>query len=209
MEGYPQATGCVNNDASDPSHNYHFNHNPFIFFADIQNSPARCSHIVNANSTPVSQTGCASAPLPNDDLLINDLNHPSTAANYSFLVPNTVDDAHDCDDVSASNAWLGEMIPQILGSSLFTTKRAALFITFDEPRCTNGTCPDPTVPPFFPQLYSVWGSSPAHHTTKVGFKSSTPMTLYNPLRTIEDNWNLNPLTSNDQGAQNMQNFFLP
>jgi hypothetical protein len=206
MEGYPKASGCVNNDMADP-YNYHFNHNPFIYYADIQTNTTRCSNIVNANNTPVSQTTCSqTAPLPTDDVLINDLNHPSTAANYSFLTPNTVDDAHDCNDVSIANAWLGKMIPQILGSAVFKTKRAALFITFDEPGCTNPGCP-----PSRPELYSVWSSNSTNprHPTIVGFKSVKPYTHYSPLRTIEYNWNLPPLVpSTDGSAQIMSEFFL-
>jgi hypothetical protein len=80
-------------------------------------------------------------------VLINDLKSPSTASNYMFLTPNTVDDIHDCNDVSVGNAWLNKVIPQILGSALFTTRKAALFVTFDEKDCTYSM-------PVMPDCYS-------------------------------------------------------
>jgi acid phosphatase len=201
MEDYPTLSGCKNDFVG----NYEPNHNPFIYYADIQNNVTRCSHIVKANSALVSQSTCWPTALPTDDVLINDLNSPSTAPNYTFLTPNRIDDNHDCNDVSVGNAWLNKVIPQILGTAVFTTKKAALFITFDEQGCTN---PTPACPPSIPELYSVWASSSTKPTTKTMFKSVNPYTHYNPLRTIEDNWNLPTLiASTDGSAQNMQEFF--
>jgi acid phosphatase len=204
MEGYPIPSGCWNGDVGNPN-NYHFNHNPFIYYANIQNNATRCSqHIFNANSQTVSQSanGCWPTAIPNDDLFINDLNSPSTAPNYMFLTPNTVDDAHDCNDVSAGNAWLTRLVPQILSSTLFATRKAALFITFDEKDCTLSGCPSPK-----PELYTVWASNSTNPTTVAGFKSVKPYTLYSTLRTIEDNWNLPPLIpSTDGSANNMAEF---
>jgi hypothetical protein len=198
MEDYPIASGCFN----DFSGNYEPNHNPFIYYANIQNNATRCSHIVRANSQ-VSQSVCWPTALPDDSALINDLNSVSTASNYSFLTPNRVDDNHDCNNVSVGNAWLNKIVPQILGSTLFKTKRAALFITFDEPGCTN---PTPSCPSSIPELYSVWASN---SVTKVGFKSVNSYPNHYPaLRTIEDNWRLPTLNSTTDGAaNNMQEFF--
>src|SRR3989441_516978 len=122
----------------------------------------------------------------------------STASNYMFLTPNSIDNTHDCpNNVSAGNAWMKEMIPTILGSTLFQTRRAALFVTFDEPRTSTNL-----------QLYSVWASNPSNPTILSGHKSNHSYTLYSPLRTIEDNWNLTPFfASNDGSASNMQEFF--
>jgi hypothetical protein len=199
MEDYPIQSGCFN----DFRGNYEPNHNPFIYYADIQNSMARCQRIVNANP-PVNQNStCWPTSLPTDSVLLNDLNSPSTAPNYMFLTPNRVDDNHDCNDVSVGNAWLHEMVPQILGSTLFKTTRAALFITFDEPSCTNNF---PACPPSRKELYSVWASN---SVTKTAFKSVNSYTHYSPLRTIEDNWRLQPYlnATTDGAANNMQEFF--
>ncbi|TMI16033.1 hypothetical protein E6H35_00970 [Candidatus Bathyarchaeota archaeon] len=198
MEDYPMQSGCSNTFSG----NYEPIHNPFIYYADIWNT-ARCQYIVNANS-PVSQTTCGLTPLPTDSGFLNDLNSASNAPNYMFLTPNRVDDNHDCNDVSVGNAWLNQIVPQILGSTLFKTKRAALFVTFDEPGCTNAV---PTCPPSIPELYSVWASN---SVTKTGFKSVNSYTHYSALRTIEDNWRLQPYlnATTDGAANNMQEFFL-
>jgi hypothetical protein len=204
MEDYPMPFGCFDSFSG----NYEPNHNPFIYYANIHNNVTRCSHIVNANSHVLVQnsTGCWPSAVQNDDLFLNDLNSPSTASNYTFLTPNRVDDNHDCNDVSVGNAWLNEMVPQILGSALFKTKRAALFITFDEPGCTNSNTPT-CCPPSRNELYSVWASN---SVTKTGFKSINSYTHYSPLRTIEDNWRLPYLNATTDGAantKNMQEFF--
>jgi hypothetical protein len=126
-------------------------------------------------------------------------------ANYSFLTPNTIDDAHDCNDVSVSNAWLSLNIPQILGSAVFRTKRAALFVTFDEDGCTFLGCPSSPKGEF----YTVWASNAANPTTKAAFKSILSYTDYDPLRQIEKNWNLAPLIpSTDGSSLGMPEFFL-
>jgi len=204
MEGYPKPSTCFNDDGSGTSY-YHFDHNPFIYYADIHNSPARCARIVSANNQTVSQAtnGCWPSSLPTDDLFLNDLNSTSTASNYMFLSPNTIDDNHDCDDVSIGNAWLNQVIPQVLGSPLFKNQRAALLVTFDEPGCTFSTCPSSP----HGELYTVWASNSAR-LTKAGFKSVNAYTHYSALRTVEDNWKLSPLISTTDGsAQNMTEFF--
>ena len=208
MEGYPQPSGCVNNDAGYPYY-YHFDHNPFIYYADIQNSTTRCSHIVNANSINpqpnISEPRCWPIAVDNDDLFFNDLNSVVNAPHYMFLTPNTVDDAHDCNDISAGNAWLNRVVPQILGSALFTTRKAALFVTFDEPDCTYSM---PTCPSSGPQLYTVWASNSANPTTNAGLKSVNTYTHYSALRTIEDNWKLPPLIPSTDGSANNMTEFL-
>jgi len=203
MEDYPVPGTCSNSFSG----NYEPNHNPFIYYSDIQNNATRCSHIVNANSQVLpTTTSCWPTAIQNDDVFINDLSSPSTAPNYMFLTPNRVDDNHDCNNVSVGNAWLNEMVPQILGSSLFKTKRAALFVTFDEPGCTN-PFPQPC-PPSRDELYTVWASN---SVTKTGFKSVNSYTHYSALRTIEDNWRLQPyLNATTDGAAStkpMQEFF--
>jgi phosphoesterase family protein len=203
MEDYPLSSGCAPDAFKG---RYSGDHNPFVYYADIWYNTTRCSHIVKANSQIVTQNNCWPTPLPYDDVLINDLNNIASAPNYMFLTPNSVDDTHDCttNDVSAGNAWMNNMIPQILGSSVFKTRRAAIFVTFDEPDCKFSGCP-----PAAPDLYSVWASSPLSPTTKSGFKSSNSYTLYSPLRAIEDNWNLPQFyASTDGGANGMHEFFL-
>jgi hypothetical protein len=129
-------------------------------------------------------------------------------ANYSFLTPNTVDDAHDCNDISVANAWANLNIPQILNSAVFKTKRAALFIAFDEDGCTFTAPACPSSPNG--EFYAVWASNPANPTTKSGLKSNNRYAFYDPLRTIENNWSLQPLIpSTDGSSRGMPEFLLP
>jgi hypothetical protein len=52
-------------------------------------------------------------------------------ARFTVVVPNICDDMHSCPE-SVGDAWLRKMVPLILGSSLYTSRSLALFITFDE-----------------------------------------------------------------------------
>jgi hypothetical protein len=210
MEGMPQSSGCVSIDNS--ATKYSVIHNPFVFYQTIRNNAQRCSNIVNANTVVNSQSnnGCWPSALENDNVLINDLGSVSTASNYMWLTPNSIDDLHDCvtNDVSIGNAWMNEMIPQILNSFIFRTQRAALFVTFDEPDCTF-TSPSPC-PPHAKQMYSVWASNQlnSNHPTLLMHKSASAYNHYSLLRTIEDNWKLQPLIATADGsAKNMTEFF--
>ena len=84
----------------------------------------------------------------------------------------------------------------ILGSNLFIRQKAALFIAFDE---GNGDHQYPS-----DNVYAVWAGSVA----KSSFSSSNPYSHYSFLKTIEANWHLPPLTSNDQSATPMLEFFI-
>ena len=217
MEGYPIASGCYNDFSSYPDY-YAPNHNPFIYYSNIQNNAVRCSRIVRANSIDtqpnISPPRCGPIPVNNDDLFLNDLGSVADASNYMFLVPNTVDDNHDCNDVSVGNAWLQQMVPQILNSYLFRTQRAALFITYDEPDCTYiGSPTSIDCPPAAPQIYAVWASNPTSSkpTTLTSFKSTFPFTHFSQLKTVEDNWHLPYLIASTDGSpstEDMQVFFV-
>jgi hypothetical protein len=213
MEGCPSQcgggpTGCANIDVFGTGANYGPNHNPFVYYSDIQNNATRCANIVSANSSSSSQNVCWPTPVINDDVLINDLNSVFGASNYMFLSPNTVDDIHDCNDVSVGNGWLSQLVPQILNSNLFKTRRAALFVTFDEAGCTASN-PSPC-PSSIPQFYALWASNSTNplSKTRIGFKSSVSYSHFSALKTIEDNWALPPLIASTDGSSNdMQEFF--
>ena len=175
MESYHG--GC-----SDYGSKYDDNHNPFVKYADIYNNPARCAKIVNTGN----DAGNAST-----SLFLSDLSSP-TAPNYMWLTPNVCHDMHDCPLVDGDN-YLANLVPQILSSYIFTNKRAALFITFDEGCCT------------FPRDYvtSIWAGPVANQ----GYKSTVFYDHYSYLRTLEDNWGLPYLTVNDTIATPMTEFF--
>lgn len=141
------------------------------------NTASRCA---NFHSTQSS----------NDSEFVNALNNNSS--NFMWLTPNDCNNTHDC-PVTAGDTYLAGLVPKILTSNLFTTQKAALFIVFDE---GNNSFPNDYV-------YSVWAGS----AIKKAYQSSSQYTHYSFLRTIEANWNLPPLTSNDANAPAMTEFF--
>jgi len=208
MEDYPLSCGsscspgnCFMGSTSSSGH-YVSIHNPLVYYQDIVSNASRCSKITRANSViPSTQPACGTPSMPgtveNDDLFLKDLNSASSSANYMFLTPNTVDDLHDCGDVSLGNHYLQLLIPQILNSTLFKTTRAALFVTFDEKDPFTGASPF---------LYTVWASH-ASTITKFGFKSIQPYDHFTALKTIETNWGFSPLGSTGTGVADMSEFF--
>lgn len=87
------------------SGSYAARHNPAVYFTNITASCRR-------NDVPLT--------LP---LNLN--------ARFTIIVPNICDDMHSCPE-SVGDSWLRRMVPLILGSSLYTSRSLALFITFDE-----------------------------------------------------------------------------
>lgn len=220
MEGCPVGcggapNGCANINGYTGGPNwYQPNHNPFLYYSNIQNNATRCSHIVSPNSLNLQPIGpttttnhCSPIAIDNDDLFINDLNsaNAATASNYMFLSPNAIDDNHDCNDVSVGNAWLQQLVPQILNSNLFKTRRAALFVTFDEPYCTWTS---PACPPAIQQLYTIWASNSTNPTTLAHHKSNVTYNHFSQLRTVEDNWSLPTLKPSGDGSSNNMAEFL-
>src|SRR3989454_4653509 len=190
IENQNVASGC------DTSYHepYTPEHNPFVGFTDIANSPARCSKVVLANPSSCSVTDCP---------LINDLNSQS-APNFMWLTPNNCDNMHGVTgicptSVSFGDGYLSSLVPNILNSTAFTTQRSALFVVFDE---GNGYCPlnGSTTEDC---VYAVWAGRQA----KNNFGTTNLYHHYSWLRTIEVNWNLPTLTSNDASATPMTEFF--
>src|SRR5437762_2363822 len=190
MENQNMASGC------DLSYHqpYTPEHNPFVGFTDIVNSPTRCSQIVLANPSGCSVTVCP---------LINDLNSGS-APNFMWLTPNNCDNMHGftgicAASVSFGDGYLSSLVPNILKSTTFTTQRSALFVVFDE---GNGYCPlnQSTTEDC---VYAVWAGPLA----KANYGTTNLYNHYSWLRTVEVNWNLQALTSNDANATPMAEFF--
>jgi phosphatidylinositol-3-phosphatase len=105
-------------------------HNPFSFFSDVQQSAAQA-----ANIAPFTQLAAdlSSGSLPN----------------YSFILPNAIDDAHSCADgqtdcpqgqrLQTADQWLKANIAPLLANAAFQ-QSGLLIITFDESAddMTNG-----------------------------------------------------------------------
>src|SRR5467141_3095023 len=165
--------------ASPAGTGYVIRHNPFAYYGDIVTNATRCARVVPAGI--------------DDSALLDDLGSASSASNYMWLTPDVCNDMDVC-SVATGDAYLSTLVPKILGSTVFTTERAALFITFDEAASGRGT----------PAIYTVW-SGPA---AKVGYTSSVSYNHYSHLATVEANWNLPTLNANDSGARNMSEFFV-
>ena len=202
-EDYPVSTGCyVGNDTG----NFSGRHFPFNYYSDIVGT-TRCSNLQRANTATIG--------LP-DTPFINYLNAPSGWANYIWLTPNLCDDGHDhCSQIGSiatscanpsggyaceEEAYLKQLVPLILGTTLFTTQRSALFITYDEGggfcpnfNTGNGDC-----------VYSIFIGS----GVKTGYTSANAYYHYSYLATIENNWSLGCLVpGNDCAAPNMSEIF--
>ncbi len=159
MEGLPSPCYVGDADASD----YAQKHDPFIYFNDIRNNPARCANIV-----PLS--GFASALQAN------------ALPNFVWITPNLCHDMHDC-DVSAGDSWLKSFLPQILNSAAWQS--SALFLLWDEGDSDEGCC-QVASGGHIPMLVL----SPL---VKAGFVSSVNYDHASVLRTIEDAWGLGKL----------------
>jgi phosphatidylinositol-3-phosphatase len=189
MENQALASGCDTN-YNQP---YTPEHNPFVFFTDITSSAARCSNVVLANPSGCAVTDCT---------LVSDLNSAS-APSFMWLTPNNCDNMHGytggCSaSIPFGDAYLSGLVPNILNSTTFRTQRAALFVVFDE---GNGYCPFNNSSEDC--VYAVW----AGRGTKNSFVTTNPYNHYSFTRTVETNWNLASLSTNDAAATPMTEFF--
>src|SRR2546422_11659676 len=87
-------------------------HFPPIYYTDVHDNPAQAQNVV-----PVTQfaTDLANGTLPN----------------YSFIVPNLCNDAHDC-SLNTADSWLQQNIDPLVRSAFFQQNNCLLIITFDE-----------------------------------------------------------------------------
>jgi acid phosphatase len=124
-----------------------------------------------------------------DSALLSDLSSTSTASSFMWLTPNGCNQSHDCTAVQG-DSYLSTLLPKILSSTIFRTQNAALFLTWDE--ASSGS--------HIPTILA----GPA---VKAGYQSNASYEHFSMLKTIEANWNMNFLTSNDAGAVTMSEFF--
>ena len=86
-------------------------HNPFSYLSDVQNDPTQAANIVDFSQFA---TDLANNTLPQ----------------YSFIVPNIDDDAHN-GSLAWADAWLSANIAPLINSPAFQSS-GLLIITFDE-----------------------------------------------------------------------------
>ena len=90
---------------------YASRHNPLVYLTDVHDDAAQAQHVV-----PFTQ-------------FASDLSN-STLPNYSFIVPNLCNDAHDC-SLGTADAWLKGNIDPLVRSTQFQ-QDGLLLILFDE-----------------------------------------------------------------------------
>lgn len=155
MEGMPSP--CFVGDA----YPYMQKHDPFIYFDDVRNNPARCRNIV-----PL--TGLAA-----------DLS-AATVPDFVWITPNMCHDMHDC-STATGDQWLSQEVPLILASPAWN-QGGALVITWDEGTSSDGCCAYASGGRVATLVVSPLG--------KPHFQSATPHDHYSLLRTIADAWRL-------------------
>ena len=104
-------------------------HNPMTYFSDVQDSGTQQANLVPFTQFPIDR---AAGNLPN----------------YSFVVPNVYDDAHNCpagmstctlaQKLSAADTWLQANIGPLIGDANFQ-KSGLLIIVFDEAETSDAT----------------------------------------------------------------------
>lgn len=179
-EGIP-STGYLGGDTGF----YIRHHNPFSYFTDVTGNSAQA-----ANMVPFSQFAADLAA--------------GTLPDFSFVVPNSRDDAHDCPGGGASctaaqrlapaDAWLQSNIAPLIASPAMSS--TLLLITFDEGTLSdiaNGGGHIATV------VVSQQG--------KAGFKGVGMYQHQNLLRTIGEALRLSHIPGEGATAGNMGEFF--
>ncbi len=165
-------------------------HNPFVYFKDVATDPRRLKKI---------------RPFVLSDLE-TELQSPSHAARFIYIVPNQCNDQHatascptDAEAQQAGDTFLSNTVPAIVNSPAFT-ENSALFIVWDENDFSNGfsCCADAPG----------GGHVPAFVITKNGrpIQRATPTNHYSLLATIEDGFDL-PRLRNAQGAETLFGVF--
>jgi hypothetical protein len=143
------------------SGNYAMKHNPFVYFRDIREDPARCQQVV---------------PLPQ---LADDL-QTGALPDFAWVTPNLQHDMHD-GSVAEGDQWLAGFLPPILASDAWR-QNGLVLVTWDEGRGDSACCGG-AVGGHTPLLVLTPAGKPGYHPPH-------PVTHYGVLRTIEEVWGL-------------------
>lgn len=183
---YPTPNGIDTTFFSRPWDQYAARHNPFLYFKSIRDT-ASC----RKNDVPYTE-------------FEKDIESISTTPNFSFIVPDQCNSAHDTPcfvdplglhGVARINAWLKAEVPKILNSPAFK-KDGLLIITFDEASIlgdSSACCNQPRGPNTLnPGLIRPGpgggrvGSVLISPFIKPGTKTAQPYNHYSLLHTWED-----------------------
>jgi hypothetical protein len=108
------AKGYIGGD----SYPYAKRHNPFAYLKDVTNSSIQVNNLVSLSQF---QSDLANDQLPD----------------FSYLVPNLLDDAHD-GPLQVADLWLQQNLAPLISSATFQ-KDGLLIIVFDEAETTDST----------------------------------------------------------------------
>jgi phospholipase C len=145
---------------------YYQKHNPFIYFDSIRLDPVRCADSI----VPLTQL--------DQDLSANQL------PNYSFIMPNICNSAHDCSRKIADQ-WVADMVSKIQSSPALG-ENYLIVITFDEASDDRHESCCGMDSKAGGKIFTVFISPQA----KAGFTDDTPYSHYSLLKTILTAWEL-------------------
>lgn len=152
--------------------NYVRRHVPFLSFREVQQK--LCDHVVRVDSSIAN------------NIFVQDVSKGLVA--YSFYTPNMNHNGHDT-GVAVAGAWVHKFLDQTFPEKL--RKGTLVVVTFDE----SGGNPDNRIYTLF--LGDMVKEAAQQDPAALGKR----YTHYNVLRTIEDDFGLEPLTTNDREAQ--------
>lgn len=155
---------------------YASRHNPVVYLTDVHDNASQAQNVV-----PFTQ-------------FASDLSG-YTFPNYSFIVPNLCDDAHDC-SLGTADAWLQTHIDPLVRSSAFQ-QDGLLIILFDESGSDNTNGGGRIV-------WAVVGSK-----VKKGYQSTTLYQHASTLRLTAKVLGLTSFPNEAATAPDMSEFFTP
>lgn len=160
---------------------YFARHDFFVNYTNVKEAPDRLAKVKGFDATQPATYAELLGPNPPEVV---------------FVSPNICNGGHDC-GIAAFDSWLaGEdgnaFFQDLLTSKYFTD--GAIIVSFDEDDGTAGN-----------HIYTVALGEQA----RTGFIDGATYNHYSLLRTIEDNFGLGRLTSNDASASNMLGAFQP
>ena len=160
MESIPSAcyTGAQ-------SGSYYMKHDPFMYYTDVRNDPARCKRVV-----PLQQL--------TRDLAANAL------PRFAWITPNICNDMHNCSVAIGDrflHAWVPRILPQLSTDGI-------VIVLFDEGDTSLGCCGGQAAGGHIAGLIAGPGAA-------AGVTVATNVDQYSVLRLIEDVWGLRHLGS--------------
>ncbi|HET9409292.1 MAG TPA: alkaline phosphatase family protein [Candidatus Sulfotelmatobacter sp.] len=147
-------------------------HVPFLSFREVQRK--WCDHVVRVDSSK------------SDNYFVEDAKKGLAA--YSFYTPNMNHDGHNT-NVTVAAAWLTKFLDETFPEKL--RKGTLVVVTCDESAGNRDN-----------RIYTLFlGDMVKEAKDQDKQVLNRPYTHYNVLRTIEDNFGLEPLTANDRAAE--------